>query len=146
MSERKGIPIEAQEIKLPRVKRIKKLIDAEQLSQFFSQDFTGSVDDPNGGEREHYMQLYALMAAFDADITREAFADLAVDILNMRARSATCYALQMAAVNQQSAHLTPELLVKSHTANRAGVNADAAEISRQLSLIAECRGQEDQVH
>ncbi len=144
MSEKQAEPIEVRDIKLPRVKRVKKLMDVNQIAEYFARDFT--CDEPAEGEREHYMQLYALTAAFDADISREAFFDLAVDVLNMRGRSAACTVLQMVAVHHANAMLTPEMLVKSHGANRNGVNADAAEINRQLGLIAQCRSQEDAVN
>lgn len=136
--------IEADEIKLPRLKRVKKLIDAEQVAHFFANAV--SPDEPNNIEQEQWMQVYALMAAFDADITREAFCDLVVDVLNMRGKSATCATLQQVAFHHTNAHLTPELIARSFQGNRSGVHADASEIARQLSLIAQCRGQEDQVH
>lgn len=140
----KPLSIEARQIAMPRIKRFKKQFDLVQLAEYFSAGFTGTMNDND--ERMHYMMLYALCAAFDAEISREAFCDLAVDILNMRARSAACNALQLVAINHQNAHLTPELIAGSHLANLNGLNADANAASKMLALIAECRGQDDAVN
>lgn len=139
-----AIPIEVQEIVMPRVKRIKKMVNTEQLATFFQSEFSGTMEDNE--DRVHWMQVYALLAAFDAEITREAFVALAVDILNMRAFSACCSAIQQVAINQQNAQLTDEVIARSHIANRNQLNAAATEAGRMLALIAQCRGQEDNVN
>ena len=144
MTDKQAMTIEARDIHLPRITRIKKMIDTAQLTSYFNESAAGGND--GNDERDHWMLIYALVAAFDADITREAFTELATDVLNLRTRQASCNTLAMAHLNQKNAHLTPELLSKSFAANKAGCATSAADVARQLALIDQCRGHDDSVN